>query len=177
MYDLWVLNFIRDSSPRDWDRIVSCSRCNASFSRRKLIVFDQLMHITTFNFHDAAKFEPRRINGSLLSLTLLPAAVARLEGKRNGKSETRRATERSRWGNELQINSEHLHFCRRDEGAREDRKSQARGLVFRFSLRDIFPRRNSQRHIHVNCRNFLRDLFLKNYWSNYKLVSVKLAFL
>lgn len=65
--------------------------------------------------------------GVFSRLRYYPAAVARLEGERNGKSETRRAGRQSgsRWGNELQINSEHLHFCQRDEGAREDRKSQA----------------------------------------------------
>lgn len=101
-------------------------RCN--LNAKKLIVFDQLIHI--FNFHDAAKFESGRINGSLLSLMLLPTAVARLEGE---TERVRRATSgdrRSRRGNELQINSEDLHFCRRDEGAREDRKSQARRLGF-----------------------------------------------
>lgn len=65
---------------------------------------------------------------------LLSAAVARLEGEWNGKSETGDREFSVRY-NELQINSEHLHFCRQDEGAREDRKSQggARRL-FRFSL-------------------------------------------
>lgn len=66
-------------------------------SRGRLIALDRLMHIATLNFHDAAKFEPARINGGLLSFTLLPRSCCPSR-RRNGKSETRRAKRQSALG-------------------------------------------------------------------------------
>jgi len=101
------------------------SQCNANLNAKKINWTRSIDIRCILNFHDAAKFASGRINGSLLSLTVRSCCPSRRRAKRKEWDAPRWATERSRWGNELQINSEHLHFCRHDESAREDRKSQA----------------------------------------------------
>jgi len=101
----------------------------------------------------------------------LSAAVARLEGERNGKSETRRVGRQSALGGvtnckliaSIYISAGAMKAHVRIESRRH---GATRRLGFPVFPSQHLPRRVTRRHIHVNRRNCLRDLFLKNCRNN-----------
>lgn len=141
------------------------SRYSASLSA-KLIVLDQLIRIATFNFHDAAKFEPGRINGSLLPLTLLSPQLLPV----SKASETERVR-RVASGRQSALGG--VTNCKliasiyiSASATKAHVRIESRRLGFPVFPSRHLPRRVARRHIHVNRRNFSRDLFRQNYWDD-----------